>query len=78
MSAKIYVNIHGGCYQGAENVPEGYTIEVVDWDNLLADEGTAEEWNRFDSKAQQFIRDKYPNEYRLIQNRSRGNQKDVI
>lgn len=78
MSAKIYVNISGGCYQCAANVPEGHRIEVIDWDNLLGDEDATEEWNRFDTEARQFIRDDYPKEYKLIQTRLRSSHGDVI
>ena len=72
MSSKIYVNISGGCYQCAENVPEGHKIEIIDWDNLLGNEATSEEWNRFDAETKQFIRDNYPKEYELVQNRLRS------
>ena len=70
MRMKIYVGLSGGCYQGARNVPLGYNIEVLDWDNLLGDENdTTKEWGRLDMDARQFIRVNYPHEYQLIQKR---------
>ncbi|MGH9683162.1 MAG: hypothetical protein ACRD4S_06090 [Candidatus Acidiferrales bacterium] len=78
MSTKIYVSISGGCYQCAEKVPEGIAIEVIDWDNVLGDGGTAEEWERFDAEARQFIRGNYPKEYQMIQDRLPRDRRDVI
>jgi hypothetical protein len=66
MKTKIYVSISGGCYQHVKNVPKGYEIDVIDWDNLLSEDDSLEEWNRFDSEAKQFIKDNYPMEYELI------------
>jgi len=63
----IYLEISGGCYQGATNVPEGFGILLIDWDNLLGDAAdTAEEWRRLDVRAHRFIRDNYPDDYRRI------------
>lgn len=76
MSTRIYVNISGGCYQCAENVPERHAVEVIDWDNLLGDGDTADEWNRFDNEVRQFIRDNYPQEYKLIRDRLGSSQWD--
>jgi hypothetical protein len=64
---KIYVEISGGCYQSATNVPEGWAIELIDWDNLLGDAAdTAEEWNRLDVEAQEFIKENYPEDYKRV------------
>ena len=67
MIPKIFVHISGGCYQDSHNLPEGYAIEVIDWDNLLSEGDTAQEWNRFDAETKQFIRENYPEEFKLIQ-----------
>jgi hypothetical protein len=70
MPTKIYLGLSGGCYQGARNVPSGYNVEVLDWDNLLGDEeDTTKEWDRLDAEAKQFVKANYPQEYRLIQKR---------
>jgi hypothetical protein len=64
---KIYVEIGDGCYQGATNLPEGCTIEVIDWDNLLGDEAdTAQEWNRLDAEARAFVEEHYPVDYKNV------------
>lgn len=70
MPRKIYVSLSGGCYQDTRNVPHGYSIEVLDWDNLLGDEDdAAKEWGRLKTEAKQFVKIKYPYEYHLIQER---------
>jgi hypothetical protein len=66
---KIYFEISGGCYVNAANVPQGYAVELIDWDNLLGDSGTKQEWNRLDAEAQEFIRENYPLDYREITRR---------
>ena len=67
---KIYVEIAGGCYQNAANLPDGWIIEVIDWDNLLGNEAdTRAEWNRFDSTAQGHIKETYPVEFKIIMGR---------
>ena len=64
---RIYIEISGGCYQSSANVPEGWRIELIDWDNLLGDTAdTAEEWKRLDVDARTFIQEKYPEDYRRI------------
>lgn len=64
---KIFIEISGGCYQNAANVPEGWVIELIDWDNLLGDGAdTAEEWNRLDAEAQEFIKQNYPDDYKRV------------
>ncbi len=64
---KIYIEISGGCYQSSANVPEGWRIELIDWDNLLGDAAdTAEEWNRLNVEARAFIKDAYPEDYERI------------
>jgi hypothetical protein len=64
---KIYIEISGGCFQNAANVPEGWAIELVDWDNLLGDAAdTASEWNRLEIEAQEFIKENCPDDYKRI------------
>ena len=64
---KIYIEISGGCYQSSANVPEGWEIELIDWDNLLGDASdTAEEWKRLDAEARAFIRNNYPEDYKNV------------
>jgi hypothetical protein len=63
---KIYVEISGGCYVNAANVPHGHAVELIDWDNLLGDSDTKREWNRLDAEAQEFIRENYPRDYRKL------------
>lgn len=64
---KIYVEISGGCFQSAANVPTGWAIELIDWDNLLGDAAdTAKEWNRLDVEAQEFIKTNYPEDHRSV------------
>jgi hypothetical protein len=69
MKIKIYVSISGGCYREAKNVPTGHEIEVIDWDNLLSEDDSVEEWNQFDAEAKQFIKNNYPKEHELIRQR---------
>jgi hypothetical protein len=64
---KIYIEISGGCYQSSANVPEGWGIEVIDWDNLLADAAdTAKEWKRLNVEARAFIKETYPEDYKRV------------
>lgn len=64
---RIYIEISGGCYQGSANVPEGWGIEVIDWDNLLADAAdTSKEWKRLNVEAQAFIKETYPDDYKRV------------
>ena len=28
---KVYIEISGGCYQSATNVPKGWTVALIDW-----------------------------------------------
>jgi len=30
----IVIEIYGGCFTEIYNVPDGYTYEIIDWDNL--------------------------------------------
>lgn len=30
----IVVEIYGGCFSGIHNLPDGYTYEIIDYDNL--------------------------------------------
>lgn len=64
---RIFIEIRGGCFQAASGVPDSCAIEVIDWDNLLDDTGgTARDWNRLHARAQEFIRQRYPDDYRRI------------
>ena len=64
---RIYIEISGGCYQCSANVPEGWRVELVDWDNLLGDAAdTAEEWKRLDAETRAFVRKTYPEDYKSI------------
>jgi hypothetical protein len=63
---KIYVEISRGCYVNAANVPHGYAVELIDWDNLLGNGDTKQEWNRLDVEARAFIKENYPRDYREI------------
>ncbi|HWG57675.1 MAG TPA: hypothetical protein VN661_01360 [Candidatus Acidoferrales bacterium] len=73
---KIYVDIAGGCFQGAKRVPRGYSISVIDWDNLMGDEISEPEWNQLDQETKQFVQDNYPAEYRLIQDSLAASQRE--
>ncbi len=66
MEKKIYVEISGGCYVSATNVPAGHAVELIDWDNLLGDGDTEQGWNRLDVEAQAFIKENYPLDYAEI------------
>lgn len=64
---EIFIEISGGCFQNAAGVPKGYKIDLIDWDNLLGDSAdTPREWVRLSTKAQRFVRRRYPEEYRLV------------
>jgi hypothetical protein len=63
---KIYVEISGGCYVSATNVPQGHSVELIDWDNLLGDGDTEQEWNRLAAEARAFIKKSYPLDYAEI------------
>lgn len=69
---RLYVHVEGGCYRGADHVPANCTIQVIDWDNLLADDAAPADWKRLDREAQQFIMKNYPTEYRIIAKRLRS------
>ena len=63
----IYVEISGGCYRGATNVPGGWAVDLIDWDNLLGDGAdTAEEWTRLSVKARKFITENCPDDYERV------------
>lgn len=67
---KIFIEISGGCFQSAAGIPSGYTLELIDWDNLLGDTAdTAREWGLLDLEARNFIERTYPHDYRRIQSR---------
>lgn len=63
---RIYVEISGGCYVSATNVPAGHAVEVIDWDNLLGDGDTQQEWNRLGAEARAFIKGNYALDYAEI------------
>ena len=64
---RIFLEIRGGCYESVTNLPNGFRIEVIDWDNLLGDEAdTQQEWKRLDTEAQTFVEENYPADYENI------------
>lgn len=64
---EIYIEISGGCFQNASRVPKGYKIELIDWDNLLGDGAdTAHDWHRLAPGGRNFIRRRYPEEFKKI------------
>ena len=69
MTTKIYVLISGGYFRASQNVPKNHTVDVIDWDNLFSDGDTGEEWQSFDIETKRFIKNNYPQEYALIQQR---------
>jgi hypothetical protein len=69
---RIIVEVAGGCVQEVHNADRSDWI-LLDWDNLLGDYGntgdTQRAWDQFDAETQAWIKQKYPDEYRQLQER---------
>lgn len=67
---KVIVEVNGGC---VSNVVAGsfVDVQVIDWDNLLGDSGSATDtrkaWEELSKDAREFVEREYPEEFGKIQ-----------
>jgi hypothetical protein len=54
---KIFVTVDGGVAYAVEGtVPEGYVVEIIDYDNLRETDNPGDEWDELSLEAQEYIR----------------------
>lgn len=66
----ILIEVNGGVVTFVQfNGKPVAAYHLFDWDELLGDGDTHHAWEGLSSEEQEFIRDRYPNEYAAIQER---------
>lgn len=66
----ILIEVNGGVVTYVQfNGKPVAAYHLFDWDELLGDGDTALAWEGLSTEEQEFIRDRYPNEYAAIQER---------
>jgi hypothetical protein len=66
----ILIEVNGGVVSYVEfNGKAEAAYHLFDWDELLGDSDTRKAWEGLSTEEQEFIRDRYPTEFKAIQER---------